>query len=253
MDEHRLAELFRDATRDAPPASFDVAGVRSASARATARRRSALALGSTMAFVLVLGGVAASTDLLSSRNGSTDSAAAGSAQDVSSPNVPSLNAAEPDGPRQEASPDRGDEGSTKSIPGDSSTQGDDPSGSADRPPVGSAQRGCVEVDRELAVALADELPVANGVEPSTPDANCPVEARGAAFAVRDGDVHGTVSVVIAPPGALGLAPDGNVQVRTANTPGGDQLHVLSRPDEGSTAVPFAGELESIAQRLAARF
>lgn len=248
MDEQKLAELFRDATRDAPPASFDVAGVRSASARATARRRSAIALGSTMAVVLVFGGVVAATNLVPETT--SDRAAAGSAESASSPNLTPFGV-EPEALPKDASPDRSGGIPPKSIPEDPSTQGDEPSGSADRPPVGSAQRGCVEVDRELAVALADELPVATA-QASPAAADCPVGARGASFLVRDGAIHGTVSVVLVPPGTPGLVLDQSVQYQTAESRDGDQLYVLSRPEEGSSVAPFSGELASMVQRLAAR-
>ncbi|WP_158847156.1 hypothetical protein [Saccharothrix deserti] len=247
MDEQKLGELFRDAARDAPPPSFDVDGVRSASARATARRRSAIALGSTLALVLVFGGVVATSGLMQNSTGET--AAAGSAEDASSPNVTPFSTAEPEMLPKDASPDRSGGNPPKSIPDDPSTQGDEPSGSADRPPVGSAQRGCVEVDRELAVALADELSVANASQASPPVADCPDGARGASFLVRDGAVYGTVSVVVTP---SGLVPGPNVQYKTATTPRGEQLYVLSQPEEGSSVAPFSGELASMAERLAAR-
>lgn len=249
MDEQKLAELFRDATRDAPPASFDVAGVRSASARATARRRSAIALGSTMAVVLLFGGVIVTVD----RGPEEESAVAGSLLDASSPNVTTFSAPGPGLAQKEASPDLSGGLPPKSIPEDPSTQGDEPSGSVGRPSADSAQRGCVEVDRELAVALADELPVARGLQPSLPSANCPVGARGAGYLLRDGGVYGTLSVVIAPPGTSGLVPDESVRHQSAKTSTGDELYVLSEPEEGSSVAPFAGELSTLARDLAARF
>lgn len=249
MDEQKLAELFRDAARDAPPASFDVTGVRSASARAGARRRSAIALGSTMAAVLVLGGLVATTNLLPETT--NDTAAAGSAEGASSPNVTPFSAGEPEVLPKDASPDRSGGIPPKSIPEDPSTQGDEPSGSAGRPSAGSAQRGCVEVDRELAVALADELSVANA-QASPAVADCPIGARGASFLVRDGGIYGTVSVVVVPPGVSALTPDANTQFQTAETSDGDRLYVLSRPEEGSSVAPFSAELSSMAERLAAR-
>jgi hypothetical protein len=249
VDEQKLTELFRDAARDAPPPSFDVTGVRAASARATARRRSAIALGSTLALVLVFGGVAVTSGIV--QNSGSDTAVAGSAEDTSSPNVTPFSAGQPELIPKDASPDLSGGIPPKSIPEDPSTQGDEPSGSADRPSVGSAQRGCVEVDRELAVALADELSVANALQAAPAAADCPIGARGASFLVRDGGVFGTVSAVIAPPGTV--VPESNVQYKSAKTPAGDELYVLSRPEEGSSVAPFSAELASMAERLAARF
>ncbi|MFT7835076.1 hypothetical protein Q5530_02865 [Saccharothrix sp. BKS2] len=248
MDEQQLAELFRDAARDAPPASFDVTGVRSASARATARRRSALALGSSLVVVLALGGVVVNT---ASPESSSDTAAVGSAEGASSPNVSTFGVPElaPD----EASPDRNGGLPPKSIPEDPPTQGGELSGSADRSTVGSAPKGCEEVDRELAVALADELPVARGLTPAPAAASCPPGARGASYLLRDGAVTGTVSVVLTPPGELPPSFDENTLSETASASGGGELHVLSRPAEGSAVVPFATQLPGLAQQLASRF
>ncbi|WP_447004783.1 hypothetical protein ACRAKI_35265 [Saccharothrix isguenensis] len=250
MDEQKLTELFRDAASDAPPPSFDVDGVRSASARATARRRSAIALGSTMALVLVLGGVVVTTNLAGSD--SAGDTAAASYQDASSPGGSSFTAAEPEMAPKDASPERSGGIPPKSIPEDPSTQGDEPSGSAD-PRVGSTQRGCVEVDRELAVALADELSVANAAQAAPAAADCPVGARGASFLVRDGAVYGTVSVVVAPLGTMSPVPDGTSSYAGVKTAGGEELHLLSQSAEGSSDEPFADRLQVVAQRLAARF
>ncbi|GAA1269113.1 hypothetical protein [Saccharothrix xinjiangensis] len=248
MDEQRLAELFRDAARDAPPASFDVTGVRSASARATARRRSQVALGSAFAVVLVLGGIVATS--VSPRS-TSDTTAAGSAEGASSPNVSTFGV--PELAPNEASPDRNGGLPPKSIPEDTPTQGGELSGSADRSTVGGAPEGCAEVDRELAVALADELPVARGLIPAPAAASCPPGSRGASYLLRDGGVTGTVSVVLTPPGELPPSFDEGTRSETASASGGRELHVLSRPEHGSAVVPLAEELPALAGRLAGRF
>jgi hypothetical protein len=250
VDEQKLGELFRDAARDAPPPSFDVDAVRSASARATSRRRSAVAAGSALALVLVFGGLVLGADLV--RNTSGDLTAAGSAQDASSPNVTPFSAGEPEMLPKDASADRSGGNPPESIPDDPSTQGDEPSGTAGRTLAGSAQRGCVEVDRELAVALADELSVANAEQASPAAADCPADARGAGFLVRDGAVYGTVSAVIAPADSAALVPAGSRHA-SARTSDGRELYLLSRPEEGSTEGPFADDLPKLAERLAARF
>ncbi|XVS64256.1 hypothetical protein ACQPYE_39450 [Actinosynnema sp. CA-299493] len=252
MDEQKLGELFRDAAGAAPPPSFDVDAVRSASARATARRRSAVAVGSAMALALVLGGLVVSANF--ARDTGSDTAAAGSAEHASSPNVVTpFSAAEPDVRSKGTPADRSGGNPLESIPEDPSTQGDDPSGSAGRTAVGSAQRGCVEVDRELAVALADELPVANADQAAPAAADCPVGARGASFLVRDGDVQGTVSAVLAREGDAALVAAGSGAYASARTSGGEELYVLSRPREGSSEGPLTDDLAELAERLAARF
>ncbi|MEU4738994.1 hypothetical protein AB0G02_00840, partial [Actinosynnema sp. NPDC023658] len=215
-----------------------------------ARRRSALAVGAAAVLVLVFGGAALTTGLFRDPGGAE--VAAGSAQDASSPNVTPFSAGEPEMlPKGDVSPDRSGGIPPKSLPEDPSTQGDEPSGSADRTPVGSAQRGCVEVDRELAVALADELPVANAGQASPAAADCPAGARGASFLVRDGDDYGTVSVVITPSGTA-LSPDRTEAYASAKTAGGDELYVISR-SAAAADDPFQDELPAWADRLAARF
>ncbi|MCE6995695.1 hypothetical protein LZG04_12910 [Saccharothrix sp. S26] len=250
MDEQKLGELFRDAARDAPPPSFDVDAVRSASARATARRRSALAVGAAAALVLAFGGLVVGVDLVRDSNG--ELAAAGSAHSASSPNVTPFGAGEPEMLPKDADgvPDRSGGNPPESLPEDSSTQGDESTGSAGRPSAGSAQRGCVEVDRELAVALADELSVANAAAATA--ATCPV-GRGAGFAVRDGDAYGTVSVVLVPSGTTGVVPDHTYAHASAKTSAGQELYVLSQAGEGSPEEPFVADLGRLANRLAARF
>ncbi|NUT52487.1 MAG: hypothetical protein HOV94_35145 [Saccharothrix sp.] len=108
------------------------------------------------------------------------------------------------------------------------------------------------MDRELAVALADELSDANaGASP--PAADCPDGARGASLPVRDGAVRGTVSAVIAPVGTTGPSPDPGDAYASARTSGGEELYVISRAEDDSSANPFERDLPSIAERLAARF
>ncbi|QFZ23740.1 hypothetical protein [Saccharothrix syringae] len=251
MDEQKLAELFRDAARDAPPASFDVAGVRSASARADARRRSTIALGATLAAVLLVGGGVAAT---LAPDTASDTAAAGSAEGGSSPNVTPFGTPEAaDVAPEDAAPGRTGGPPPKSLPEDTPTQGGEPSGSAGRSTTGSTPPGCVEVDRELADALASELPVARDLIPAPAAARCPAGARGASFLLRDGAVTGTVSVVLTPAGALPPSFDEGTLSETAAASGGRELHVLATPAAGAGEVPFAGELPSLAQRLAERF
>lgn len=214
MDEQKLAELFRDA-------------------------------------VLVVAGIALAAFL--PRSGE-DTAAVGSAQDGLSPTVTTFGAPpEPEFAPNEASPDRSGGLPPRSIPVDPPTQGGEPPGSAGRPTAGGTPPGCVEVDRELAVALADELPVARGLNAAPAAAQCPPGARGVSYLLRDGDVHGTVSVVLTPPGELPPSFGEATRSETAITSGGGELHVLSRPAEGASAVPFADELPGLAQRLAERF
>src|ERR1041384_4596943 len=79
MDEQKLADLFRDAAHEAPPASFDAGDVRTASRKAALRRRNSIAGGTALVFVLGFGGVFAA-DSWMSRNDTSTMNNAGSGQ-----------------------------------------------------------------------------------------------------------------------------------------------------------------------------
>lgn len=248
MDERKIAELFRDAANGAPPASFDVDEVRTASTRETARRRTQLALGSALAVVVAFGGVAAYANLVPWGNVSTS---AGSADSYTSPNLSPFAEADPRQGQTPAAPDVSGGMPPKSIPEDPSTQGDGTSGTTGRPTTGGAS-GCQEVDRELAVALADELPAAEGLQPSHAVANCPAGGRGAGYLVRDPQgVYGVVSVVLVPPGVQTLASSSSAEGRAPGRNG--TVFVLSEPAEGAAVGPFESRLTDLAARIAARF
>ncbi|MEJ2858599.1 MULTISPECIES: hypothetical protein [unclassified Saccharothrix] len=247
MDERKLAELFRDASGGAPPPSFDVGSVRAESARVTARRRTRVALGSTLAVVLLVGGVLVGTNL--TRQSNELATSAGSAQDAPSPNLTASPFAAQEGePRAET--DQSGGLPPKSIPDDPSTQGDGTSGTTGRDATGGTS-GCQEVDRELAVALADKLPAAEGLQPAPAAAQCPPGSRGASFLVRDGSIPGVVSVVLVPKGTLTVSSGATAEASSPAKTG--VVHVLSEPEAGSSVAPFAAELASLAREIAAEF
>ncbi|XVV03627.1 hypothetical protein ACQPW3_41010 [Actinosynnema sp. CA-248983] len=246
MDERKLAELFRDAAGGAPPPSFDVGSVRAKSAKATAQHRTRIALGSSLAVVLLFGGVLVTTDLAREESGGL-TASAGSAQDAPSPNLPFE---VPQEGQQRAETDQRGEVPPKSGPDAPSTQGDGTSGTTGRIAPGGTS-GCQEVDRELAVALADKLPAADGLQAAPAAAQCPPGARGASYLVRDGSIPGVVSVVLVPPGTR-TVPSG--ATAEASSPGRTGVvHVLSEPEAGSSVAPFAAELAELAREIAAEF
>lgn len=218
MDENKLAGLFQDATHNAPPASFDVSDIRSASRRATMRRRNAIAAGSTLVVVLGFGGVVASAGWLGQEKAAFNSAEdAGQAADnsaqspLSAPAVPTRD---------------------QNFPGDVSTQGDaSKPGSPDPRVGGSAVQGCAVVDRELADALAGELSVSTEfAEP--PTVTCSPKSRSAMF-----KVGGLTVTAIVTPDAF-KAPAGAAKVKTAK---GQDLYVFTQGD---------GELKGQAKRFA---
>jgi hypothetical protein len=67
--------------------------------------------------------------------------------------------------------------------------------------------------------------------------------------------NGVVSITLVPPGvALQLAPQpaGTVHAEYKAASGGT-VWLLSIPQTGAAAVPFAGDIDRIAQSIAARF
>jgi hypothetical protein len=224
MDEQKLADLFRDAAHDAPPASFDASDVRTASRRATLRRRNSIAAGTTLVVVLGLGGVVASNAWLG-QDKSPNSISAGSGQQQD-------NAAQ--------SPMSLEVQSQKNFPGsDGSTQGDStPPGSTGLSAGESAVQGCAGVDRELADALASELSVSpdHAVPPTV---TCSPDSRSASF-----KIDGLTITAIVTPQAF-EAPSGAEKLKTAK---GQDLYVFTQGDG-----ELKGKVGPVAAALAPRF
>lgn len=222
MDEQKLADLFRDAAHDAPPASFDASDVRTASRRATLRRRNSIAAGTTLAVVLGFGGVVAGTNWINQDRGASSTLGSGQERDngAQSPETGPMTALEAQPPAQ------------KNFPGDPSTQGDAVTpGSTGLSTSERAVQGCAGVDRELADALAGELSVSPD-DAQPPTVTCPPDSRAAAFKI-DGL---TITAIIAPQPFE--APAGAQKVTTNK---GQELYVFTQGD---------GELKGQAKRFA---
>ncbi len=222
MDEQKLADLFRDAAHDAPPPSFDAGDVRTASRRATLRRRNSIAAGTTLVVVLGFGGAVAGIGLFDRENkASLSSEGSGQQRDYTaeSPQTPQIAPAQPP--------------ANKNFPGDASTQGDASTPGSTGPSAGvSAVQGCAAVDRELAVALAGELSVSPDFA-EVPSLSCSPLSRSAAFKI-DGL---TITAIVTPDPFE--APAGAAKVRSEK---GQDVYVFTQGD---------GELKGQAQRLAA--
>ncbi|WP_236790505.1 hypothetical protein [Amycolatopsis sp. GM8] len=218
MDEKDLETLFRAAPGDPPPPGFGLADVTAASARASARRRSAVLLSAVCA-VLVLGGAGiAGLSYFRSTEMST-------AQPVSAPERP-----------------------PNAFPNPTPLQGS--GGNGKDGPRAEGTSGCEKVDRELATALAGELPATGGTEP-IPGPVCPTATRSAGFHVTDGDRNGVVSVTVFPAGMPVGVPATSASAQQLTASGGTIL-VLSTPDAGS-APPLQTDLARIAAALGGHF
>ncbi|PXY31465.1 hypothetical protein [Prauserella muralis] len=241
MDERDLKELFRDAPGEPPPPRFTAADVAAASRRATARRRNTIA-GVAAAVVVLAGGTAGILGaVLSPGQGESASQAQAPAMGEASGDV---RGQEQPGPSQERPLSTDAEGFPRTSP----KQGGEASGEAGRQ-AGSTS-GCDKVDRELATALAGELPV-TAETGARPGRVCPTGSRSAGFPV-DG---GTITAVLVPGRDVPSVADQPEGTRTAHsaTAGGGTVLVVSTPADGAASAPLAGDLDRIAVALARRF
>jgi hypothetical protein len=221
MDEHELETLFRAAPGEPPPPGFTLTDVTRASVRVSARRRSNLFVAAACLIAVLGAGTIAGLTHFRGTSPTT-------AQPAAAPTRPS-----------------------QAFPAPSPLQGS--GGTGEDGTRADSTPGCEKVDRELATALAGELPATGATGPS-PGRLCPTAARSAGFRVTDGDRTGVVSVTLFPAGVPVQIPpmtDGTV---LTNRPaaGGGTIAVLSTPDARS-APPFEGSLPAVATALGQRF
>lgn len=238
MDESRLRELMTDAPGETPPATFGIDEVRSASRRATLRRRAAITASSAVA-VLILSG-AGVFGIMAATDGPGQTIASSSGENGSNEPAKQENAApvqpETAGKRQPGT------ASEQDSPGLAPKQGGDGSG-RDGPPRADSTDGCDKVDRKLANALADELP-ATGNQP-----DCSPDGHGVTFQLDGGIVTASVTEGTLPDTYDG--PPDSVTV-TRQTAGGSTLTMASIPGEGENRAPLSGEVKRIATELAGK-
>ena len=231
MDEPRLTELFRDAAdsagHNAPPASFShedvVAGSRRAQQRARRLQTGAIAV---VLVGLAGAGVVSTGVFNTSRAGSTTLAQ----------------------PAPAASP----EATTEGAPG-ADSRAAAPFGARKRDARGS----CAAPDGALFDQLAELVPAVRGATPRpvSDEAYCPAGARGVEVDVTDGNAHGTLRVLLSPPGSLGGGSNiqtggGSQSTTTSSTRGGGSLSVTSSSRSGDA--PYGDDLDDLADKLAAR-
>ncbi|MGK3200274.1 hypothetical protein [Amycolatopsis sp. MEPSY49] len=238
MDEQELRSLFSAAPGDAPSPGFTQDDVVRESRRQTVRRRNRITTGVSAAALVVVGFgaygllsggtpesmTAAGDGVMSSQSGP------GSGQPGISPARPEIGG---ESPNFSSEPPR---------------QGGDQGGKTG--PLAEGASGCEEVDGELAIALAGELPGHVAGTPAVPGGACSTAARSAGFPVPGGEV----SAALYPKGipvVFKSQPAGTVTAQVATASGGS-LVLVSVPSSGATA-PYAGQVETFAHDLAARF
>jgi hypothetical protein len=251
MDERKLAELLHDAVADTPPPSFDEHDVARASERQRIRRRNAFVTGSAFGVVVLASatalGVALWTGPNSAEQTNADSAAAGGNASASPYELPEEDAA--------GAPDAERENVPNSAPSESRKQGRPSSGDAGPAGPGSTPSGC-EADRELAAALAGELPAAANVtkyDAQAVELVCPQGSIGTMFRVVDNGQSGSVSAVVVKPDVS--APQWEnlpigTQRGTATMADGRTVVVISEPRLDGEVAPFGNEVQQVANDIA---
>jgi hypothetical protein len=247
VDEQQLAEMFRAAAADAPPATFDEHDVASASRRITARHRSLVTGGSALAGVVLVVGLVVGFLGVGHTGGGSSSAASAPAAGVDPGSGSSSSGMDRARPML---PDGGT-GFSTSTP----KQGGIESGE-----TGSNPAGCGPTDGKLAVALANELPSV-GAGTQSPDSavpatiDCPAGSRSAGYQLRVGTTVGTVGVILLPADSsdtdLRFGPD--VVKKATPAAGGGTLVEFSQPAAGSSGPPLADQLDRIGAALAGSF
>ena len=253
MDERQLAELFRDAADGGPPAGFGHADVVAASRRATARRRMAIAGGSAVGMVVLVGSIVVGGGFLrdADRGGSAEQAA--TAGGAGAPSALEDQQGSTLGPLA-APPSTAVD---KSVPEANAEQGRTASGKVVPWPGlrdDDARAGCGPVDRELADVLISELPATpTGQAQPVPD-QCPIGARAAAVPVDGGAIYVVLGPVRGdgPPDQVVKRDDGAIGYQVYTTKGMLVL-VLSVPTVTGGPAPYADQTQRIAELIAQRY
>jgi hypothetical protein len=246
MEESKLSELLRDAVADAPPPTFDQHDVARESERQRTRVRNGILTGSALGVALLAGATALSVALWTGSNSAEQSNAAASDSAGGNANTAPY---ELDDEGRAAAPrtDGGEGGGDTNSSPESRKQGRASDEEAGPAGPGSTPSGCEQADRELAAALAGELPAA--ALPDTPD--CEPGLTSVTFTLPDG----VITVMLLDQGTMLGATDQTGQVTEqaeASTEDGRTVVIYSGTSSPGTP-PYSGELDDLARRVAARF
>jgi len=245
MDEKKLAELLKDAVADTPPPTFTQADVTRESERQRMRRRNGLLTGSAFGVAVLAGatalGVALWTGEVSSSGAMSADSAASSGNGISAPDeLPD------EGGNAAPQTERGE-----GFPPNSPKQGGDSDGNGGPAGPTGTSSGCEQVDRELAAALAGELPAAANIKAAEAipvTLRCDAESSGAAFELPDGRLN-VILTSGTPQDMAAVAASGGAQA-SAPTSDGRQVLVVSEPASQGGDVPYASDLSRFAAEIA---
>lgn len=237
MDERELRSLFSAAPGDAPEPTFSRDDVVREARRQTVRHRNRITAGVSAAVLVVAG--FGGYGLLSGGTPKPMTAANGDAVSSSE-----LGSAQP-----------GDVPLRPEVGGESpnfSSQVPQQGGTAEGKtgPRAEGASGCEQVDRELAIALAGELPGHVSDTQAVPGGACTTTSRSAGFQVAGGEIAAAVYPKGVPV-ARKFQPAGTVTAQVGTASGGE-LVLVSVPSAGAAA-PLAGQVEQFAHDLAPRF
>jgi hypothetical protein len=247
MDEKKLAELLKDAVADSPPPTFTHSDVTRESDRQRTRRRNGLLAGSAFGVAVLAGAAALGVALWT--GGSSPSQVTSAESDAARGNG---SAAPYELPDEDGVPAAPTERGERDFPSEAPKQGGSPNGNGGPAGPTGTPSGCEQVDRELAAALAGELPATAGLtaDDAVPLSVCPVGARGATFYLPDGQL----SILVLPAGEVyGLdSSAGSVQT-SSPTSTGEQVVVTSTPLSPGAGVPYESRLSSFAREIAQNY
>jgi hypothetical protein len=246
MEEDRLAELLRDAVADTPPATFTHDDITKESARQRVSRRNGLLAGSAIGVAVLAGATALGVALWTGQGSPASVTSAESANSGGNGNAAPYELPD-EGAADSGQTERGEQ---ENFPPESRKQGRPSDGNGGSSDSASTPSGCEQVDRELAAALAGELPdtAKVKVDDAVPSAwNCPTSGSGAEFTVPGG----LISVLLLPDNELAAfsADEGLVQAQ-ATTSDGRYVLVISMPSSSGGSAPFASDLSRIATEIA---
>jgi hypothetical protein len=244
MDEKKLAELLKDAVADTPPPTFTHSDVTAESERQRVRHRNGVLAGSAFGVAALAGATAIGVALwigpgMTQQATSADSAASGGNGNAAPYELP-------DEGNEAAAPT--ERGGDQGFPSEAPKQGGASDGNGGTAGPASTPSGCEQVDRELAAALAGELPVTAKIKLSDArpvSSNCAPGSSGAEFSVPGG----SISVVMLASGQLANASASAGQA-DAETSDGRQVLVVSVPSYEGGSVPYHSDLARFARNIA---
>jgi hypothetical protein len=244
MDENKLSDLLKDAVAETPPPTFTHADITRESARQTQRRRNGLLAGSAFGVAVLAGATALGVALWTGAGSPSQVTSAES--DAAAGNGNAAPYELPDEGGAAAAPTERDE---RGFPPEAPKQGGTSVGNGGPAGPAGTPSGCEQVDRELAAALAGELPAAANIKLTeavpVPFA-CPPGSRGAAFNLPDGQV----SVFLLPDNEMMALDSGSGTAQSsAPTSDGRQVVVMSVPTADSD-VPYSADLSRFARDIA---